>query len=142
MESSRSLSELTQDLSEQTATLVRKELALATAEIKEKGKHAGVGVGLFGGAGVIVFYAVGALIATAILVLAELVAPWLAALIVTVVLFAVAGTAALIGKREVDRGIPPEPEAARHEAAVGVETVKEAARRGAGASQEVRADGR
>lgn len=130
MSENRSFAELSQDLSEQTATLVRKELALATAEIKEKGKHAGLGVGLFGGAGVIVFYAVGALIATAVLVLAELLAPWLAALIVTVVLFAIAGVAALVGKREVAEATPPQPERAQHELSVDVEAVKEAGRRG------------
>lgn len=130
MESSRSFAELSQDLSEQTATLVRKELALATAEIKQKGRQTGVGVGLFGGAGAIAFYAVGALIATAILGLAELVDPWLSALIVTVALFAVAGVAALVGKRRVDEGLPPKPERAARESRADVESVKEAARRG------------
>jgi nitrate/nitrite transporter NarK len=127
--SDRSIGELTRDVSEQTAVLVRKELALATAELKEKGRHAGVGVGLFGGAGVFGFYAVGALIATAILGLAEVVDGWLAALIVTVVLLTVAAGAALIGKREVTQATPPAPEKARESVAVDVETVKEAARR-------------
>jgi hypothetical protein len=140
MESSRSFAELSRDLSEQTAMLVRKELALATAEIKEKGKHVGVGAGLFGGAGVIGFYAVGALIATAILALSELVTPWLAALIVTVLLLAAAAAAALVGKREVDQGTPPKPERAMHETSVDVESVREAARRGT--SREVSSDGR
>jgi uncharacterized membrane protein YqjE len=127
--SDRSIGELTRDVSEQTAVLVRKELALATAELKEKGRHAGVGVGLFGGAGVFGFYAVGALIATAILGLAEVVDGWLAALIVTVVLLTIAAVAALIGKREVTQATPPAPEKARESVAVDVETVKEAARR-------------
>jgi uncharacterized membrane protein YqjE len=127
--SDRSIGELTRNVSEQTAVLVRKELALATAELKEKGRHAGVGVGLFGGAGVFGFYAVGALIATAILGLAEVVDGWLAALIVTVVLLTVAAGAALIGKREVTQATPPAPEKARESVAVDVETVKEAARR-------------
>ncbi len=140
MESSRSFAELSQDLPEQTATLVRKELALATAEIKQKGKHVGVGAGLFGGAGIIGFYAVGALIATAILALSEFVDSWLAGLIITVVLLATAAAAALIGKREVAHGTPPKPERAMHETSVDVETVREAARRGT--SREASADGR
>ena len=127
--SDRSIGDLTRDVSEQTAVLVRKELALATAELKEKGRHAGVGVGLFGGAGVFAFYAAGALIATAILGLAEAVDAWLAALIVSVVLLAIAAIAALIGKREVSQATPPAPEKARESVAVDVETVKEAARR-------------
>lgn len=127
--SERSIGELTRDVSEQTAVLVRKELALATAELKEKGRHAGIGVGLFGGAGVIGFYAVGALIATAILGLAEVVDAWLAALIVSVLLLVIVATAALIGKREVTQATPPAPEKARESVAVDVEAVKEAARR-------------
>jgi len=131
MESSgRSVGDLTRDLSEQTAVLVRKELALATAEMKEKAAHTGAGAGLFGGAALIALFGLGALIATAILGLAELVAPWLAALIVTVLLFAIAGIAALIGKREVQEGTPLKPEKASHEVSVDTETVKEAARRG------------
>lgn len=130
MESERSVAELTRDLSEQTAVLVRKELALATAEMKEKATHAGVGAGLFGGAAIVSLLAAGALVATAILGLAELVAPWLAALIVTVILFAVAGIAALVGKREVAEATPPKPQIAAHEVSVDRETVKEAAKRG------------
>lgn len=130
MENDRSVGELTRDLSEQTATLVRKELALATAEMKEKATHAGTGAGLFGGAALIALFGVGALVATAILGLSEVVDAWLAALIVTVVLFVAAGIAALIGKREVEEGTPLKPEKAPHELAVDKETVKEAARRG------------
>ena len=133
MESSapdRSLGDLTRDVSEQTAVLVRKELALATAELKEKGKHAGTGVGLFGGSAALGFYAIGALIATAILGLAEFVDAWLAALIVTVLLLAIAAIAALLGKKEIEQGVPPKPEQTSHEVAVDVETVKESARRG------------
>jgi hypothetical protein len=130
MEAERSVGDLTRDLSEQTAVLVRKELALATAEMKEKATHAGVGAGLFGGAAIISLLAGGALVATAILGLAELVDAWLAALIVTVLLFAIAGIAALIGKREVSSATPPKPEIAEHEVSVDRETVKEAAKRG------------
>lgn len=126
----RSLGDLTRDLSEQTALLVRKELALATAEIREKGKHAGVGAGLFGGSAAFGFYALGALIAAAILGLSEALDGWLAALIVAVALAAIAGVAALAGKRELEEGLPPAPEQAQHEVATDVETVKESARRG------------
>ena len=73
--------DLVQRMSQQTATLVRKELELAQVEMKEKGKRAGVGVGLFGGAGLVAAYAVGALIATIILVLATFLEGWIAALI-------------------------------------------------------------
>jgi uncharacterized membrane protein YqjE len=128
--SQRSVGDLTRDLSEQTAVLVRKELALASAEMKEKAAHTGVGAGLFGGAALISLFGLATLIATAILALSEVLAPWLAALIVTVVLFAIGAIAALVGKREVDEGTPLKPEKASHEVNVDTETVKEAARRG------------
>jgi uncharacterized membrane protein YqjE len=72
-DSSRSMAELVHQLSEQTSTLIRQELRLATAELKEKGRHAGFGVGMFGGAGLVALYGVGALVAAAIIGLGTLV---------------------------------------------------------------------
>src|SRR5215218_1972054 len=105
----QSTSELVQRASEQITTLVRDEIALAKAELTEKGKHAGVGVGLFGGGGVLAVYGVGAMIATLIIVFNLFLPLWLAALIITVVLFAVAGILALLGKNQVTKAVPAEP---------------------------------
>ena len=105
-----STGELVNQLTQQSTELIRSELRLAQAEMTEKAKHAGIGAGLFGGAGVVALYGVGALIATIILALALVLPPWLAALIVTVVLFAIAGVAALLGKKQVSQGTPPAPE--------------------------------
>lgn len=104
--------ELVQRMSQQTASLVRQELQLAQIEMKEKGKRAGLGAGMFGGAGVFALYGVGALIATLILVLATFLEPWISAAIVTVVLFAIAGVLALTGKKEIDQATPAAPEQA------------------------------
>ena len=104
--------ELVQRMSQQTASLVRQELQLAQIEMKEKGKRAGLGAGMFGGAGVFALYGVGALIATLILVLATFLEPWIAAAIVTVVLFAIAGVLALTGKKEMEQATPAAPEQA------------------------------
>jgi uncharacterized membrane protein YqjE len=105
-----STAQLVTQLTEKSAELIRSELRLAQAEMTEKAKHAGVGAGLFGGAGLVALYGVGALIATVILLLSLVMDPWLAALIVTVVLFAVAGVAALLGKKQVTEATPPKPE--------------------------------
>jgi MFS family permease len=113
-----SAGELVKQLSEQTSRLVRQEVELAKAELAIKGKRAGIGAGMFGGAGVVGLYAVGALIAAAIAALATAVATWLAALIVGVVLAVVAGVAALSGKKKVQEAMPPVPEDS-------VESVKE-----------------
>jgi MFS family permease len=107
-----SLSELVKQLSEQSSRLARQEMELAKAELAVKGKRAGIGAGMFGGAGMLGFYAVGALVATAILALATAVASWLAALIVALVLGAIAGVLALQGKNKVQQATPPVPEEA------------------------------
>src|SRR5437660_2546767 len=93
-----SVAELVKQLSEQTSRLARQEVELAKAELAVKGKRAGIGAGMFGGAGVLGAYALGALVATAILALATAMTAWLGALIVTVVLGAIAGVLALQGK--------------------------------------------
>jgi uncharacterized membrane protein YqjE len=102
------VSDVTSDLSR----LVRDEVELAKAELKVKGKEAGVGAGLFGGAGAVALYGLGVLIAAAILGLATALPAWLSALIVAAVLFVIAGVAALLGKRHVSRANPPVPQRA------------------------------
>jgi MFS family permease len=108
--SQASLAELVQQLSEQTSRLARQEVELAKAELAAKGKRAGIGAGMFGGAGVFGFFALGALVATAILALATAVTAWLAALIIAAVLGAIAGVLAMQGRREVKQAAPPLPE--------------------------------
>jgi len=114
----RSIAELVKQLSDQTATLVHQELDLAKAELTAKGKQAGLGAGIFGGAGVFGLYAVGAMTACVILALSTAMDGWLAALIVAVVYGAIAGVLALAGKNKVKEGVPPVPEQT-------VESVKE-----------------
>jgi hypothetical protein len=106
------LGTLVAQLSTDVSRLVRDELQLAKAELKDKGKEAGIGIGLFGGAGTIALYGVGALVAAAILGLAAAVPAWLSALLIALVLFAIAGVAAVLGKRHVSRAAPPLPKQA------------------------------
>jgi uncharacterized membrane protein YqjE len=128
----QSTSELVQRASEQITRLVRDEIALAKAELTEKGKHAGIGVGLFGGGGVLALYGVGALIATLIIVFDLFLPLWLAALIVTFVLFAVAGILALLGKKQVTKATPPEPVEVVASVRADVDEVKHAVKAGRG----------
>ena len=111
-QSERPIGELMRELSAQTSTLVRQELELAKLEMTEKGKQAGVGAGMFGGAGVVGLYAAGALTACLVLVLATAVTGWLAALIVAVVYGAAAGGLALMGRAKVKQAVPPLPQQA------------------------------
>jgi len=124
------VAELFRQLSTQTATLVRKEIRLAQLELQAKGRRAGMGAGMFGGAGLVALYGVGALVAAAILGLATaLDEDWLAAVIVGAVLLLVAGILALTGKRQVDQASPPLPEQTLDSVQRDVDQVKERARR-------------
>ena len=127
-ESERPLGELVQDLSRQTSTLIRQEMRLAQAELAEKGRHAGKGAGMFGGAGAVALYGVGALVAAAILGLATVLEPWIAAAAIGVGLLLVAGVLALTGKKELNEAGPPKPEQALESVQRDVETVKSRAR--------------
>jgi uncharacterized membrane protein YqjE len=118
------IGDLVRQLSEQIPSLVRKELQLAQLEMTEKGKRAAIGAGLFGGAGIVALYGVGAVIAAVILLLATAVAAWLSALIVAVVLLAAGGISALIGKKQVQRAVPPRPEQAIQSTKRDVDYVK------------------
>ncbi|QIK68726.1 phage holin family protein [Nocardioides sp. HDW12B] len=112
-------------MTEQTSTLVRSEMELAKAEIQQTVKDVGRGAGLFGASGVLALYGGGALVATVILGLSTFLDGWLAALIVTVVLFAIAGVAALAGKKKVQQAAPP-VEATKRNVARDIAAVKEA----------------
>jgi hypothetical protein len=124
----RPLGELVQDLSRQTSTLIRQEMRLAQAELTEKGRHAGKGAGMFGGAGLVALYGVGALVTAAILGLATVLEPWIAAAAIGVVLLVIAGVLALTGKKEIEEAGPPKPELALDSVGRDIDTVKARAR--------------
>ncbi len=113
-----SVAELVNRLSEQTSRLAHLEVELAKAELVQKGRRAGLGAGMFGGASVFGLFALGALVAAAIIGLGHAVAPWLAALIVAAALGLLAGIIAVAGARTVAQAVPPIPEQT-------VETVRE-----------------
>jgi uncharacterized membrane protein YqjE len=113
----QSIGDLLKQLSQETSTLVRQEMALARAELTEQGKRAGTGAGMLGGAGVAGLLTLGSLTAMLIALLDTAMATWLAALIVTVLWGAVAGVLALQGRNKIKDATPPAPQT--------VETVKE-----------------
>lgn len=115
---SHSTGDLVKQLSEQTTTLVRKEIELAKVELSEKGKVAGKGAGMFGGAGVVGLLALGTLTAMILALLDKAMDFWVAALIVTVIYGAIAAVLAMSGRDRIKAATPPAPEQT-------VETVKE-----------------
>ena len=110
--------DLVKELSGQVSTLVRQEVELAKAEVGEKGKKAGVGAGMFGGAGAAALLMLGSLTACLILALDLAMPAWAAALIVTALRAAVAGVLALQGRKKMQEMGTPIPEKT-------IETVKE-----------------
>ncbi len=125
----RSAGELVKEMTTLVPRLVRDEIKLAQVEMTSKGKQMGIGAGAFAGAGLIALYAVGCLLACAIIALSGVVAAWLAALIIGVALLAVAGIAALVGKSRLSKATPPVPKEAIDSAKADVEEVKERAHR-------------
>lgn len=105
----RSTPELMKEFVSEAQVLLKEELRLAKAEAKEearKAAKAGVGFGAgaaFGYAGLLLFGAF-------LVALGSLFMPvWLSALIVAVVYFAIAGIAALYGKKQLDNLEPARP---------------------------------
>jgi len=113
----RPIGDLVKELSQQTSTLVRKEIELARAELQERGKVAGRGAGMLGGAAAAGLLAAGALSAALISLLDKEMATWVAALIVMALWAIVALALAQAGRTSMQRATPPAPQT--------VETVKE-----------------
>jgi Flp pilus assembly protein TadB len=128
-EEARSTGELVKQLSEQVTVLIRDELKLAQLEMTRKGKQAGIGAGLLGGGGLVALYGVGCLIACAVIAISGVVAAWLAALVVGAALLAAAAVVALMGRRRLQKTVPPVPEEAVSSVKADVEEIKERTRR-------------
>ncbi|GAB2326238.1 phage holin family protein [Streptomyces griseoincarnatus] len=121
--------ELVGQATEQISRLARQEVALAKEELAEKGRRAGVGGGMLGAAGAFGYAGLLALAATGIAAL-DLVLPlWAAALIITGVLFAIAGALALTGRGQLRRATPPKPERTLGSVKADVEEIKGRAHR-------------
>ena len=119
-----SLGGLIHDLTQQVPQLIRSEMRLAQAEMSQKGKRAGLGIGMFSAAGLLGFLGLCCLVTTAILALAHSLPDWLSALIVALVLLAVAGVVALMGKQKVQQATPVAPEHAIEGVKEDLATVK------------------
>jgi uncharacterized membrane protein YqjE len=113
-----STGDLVKELSDQTTTLVRKEIELAKAELSQKGKVLGAGAGMLGGAAIAALLTLGVVTALILSLLDKAMDFSLAALIVTIVYASIAAVLGLAGRERIKQGMPPAPEET-------VETVKE-----------------
>lgn len=124
-----SVAQLVERLSAQVSALVREEMALATAEMKRKGTQAGVGIGIGGVGALVALLGLGALVAAAVLGVAYVLAAWLAALVIGLVLLVLAGVISGLGITQVRKSAPPVPEQAVQSTKRDIETVKESMHR-------------
>ena len=120
----QTLGALVHQLTQQVPELIRSEMRLAQAEVAQKGRRAGVGIGMFSVAGLLAFFAFGSIVATGILALSLVVDAWLAALIVALVLLVGAAVAGIVGKNKVAEAGPPAPERAIQGLKDDIATVK------------------
>ena len=127
--SEQSTAQLVTQLSEQVSRLVRDELQLTRVEMAQKGKQAGAGAGLLGGAGVVALYGLACLVACVIIAISGAIAAWLAALIVGAALLAAAGITAMLGRSRLRRATPPVPKQALSSVQTDVQEIKERVRR-------------
>src|ERR1700730_11816834 len=100
----RSMAGLLADLADQISSLFRQEVALLKAELVEKRGLIGQGVGAVAAGALIVFSGWLALLAAAVLGLAVVVAPWLAALIVGLVVLGLGAALLYFGQSRLGAG--------------------------------------
>ncbi len=125
----RPLKELVSDVTTQLQALVRKEMELARAEIKQEVSKATKGIAAFAVAGVVGFLAAIALVFAAAWGLTELVPEGVAFLIVGVLLLAVAGVLFAQGRKKIAE-VSPVPERTIETVKEDVETAKDSLQRG------------
>ncbi len=112
------------EVAEHASSLARLELELAGVELKTKARALGVGIGLGAAAALMGLYGLGFLLATIAVVLAIVLDTWLALLLVTVALFALAFALGMVALGRIKRGSPPVPEQAIAEAKLTTEALK------------------
>jgi hypothetical protein len=122
--SERGLGAAAKAVSERVSSIVRLEIQLAVSELKRKVVALGLGIGLLLGAGIFLLFMLGFAFATVAAALATVVSTWLALLIVTGILLAIAGLLGFLGVTSLAKGTPPVPEQAIAEAKLTTEALR------------------
>ena len=120
--------QLVERLTEQVSTLVRTEIAAGLDEVKNKGTRLGIGIGISGAGAVLALFGLATLIAAAVLGLATVVAPWLAALIVGVTVLMIGGAVAAVGATRSKKALPPVPQDTAASVSEDISTIKKGIR--------------
>jgi Putative Actinobacterial Holin-X, holin superfamily III len=102
---SGSVASLISRLVGELSTLFRKEVALAKAEISEAASHAKAGAIAITAGGAVIFGGLLVLLAAAVLALAQVMAPWLAALIVAILAVGIGFVLIQSGKKQLEPSV-------------------------------------
>lgn len=119
--------QLVERLTDQVGTLVRTEINAGLAEVKQKGTRVGVGIGISGAGALLLFLGLAAGIATAVLGLSTVLAPWLAGLIVTLAVLILGGILAAVGAARAKNALPPVPQDTAASVEKDISDIKKAA---------------
>jgi len=111
-------------VSDRVSAIVRLEIQLAVSELKRKAVAIGLGIGMLVGAGIFLLFMLGFAFATVAAAFATFLSTWLALLIVTGILLAIAGLLGFLGISTLAKGTPPVPEQAIAEAKLTTEALK------------------
>ena len=123
---------LISDVPRLVTDLVKGELELAKLELIAKGKKFGVGAALIVVALIILLLFVTMLLTAVVLALGQIMPPWLAALLVALVLLIVAAVLGFVGYKAVQKALPPKPERAMRNLQRDVNVLKGTGRRNDG----------
>lgn len=99
----RTLTELVGDLAEETGTLVRQEVRLATTEMTDKARFAAKQAAVMAGGGLLGVLALLTLLAALVLGIGQLIALWASALVIGIVLAITAVAVSVIGLEEIKK---------------------------------------
>lgn len=111
-------------VAEHASAIARLEIELAALELKKKVTSLAVGIGMGIGAALLALFGLGFVFLTVAAALATFLSTWLALLIVTLGLFALAGLLGVLALRKIKKGTPPVPEQAIREAKLTTEALK------------------
>ena len=120
----RSFSEVVESIIGNVQNIIRSEIQLAKAEVKEETTKAARATGILAAGALLGFYAVGFLLFTIIRALENVTAPWLASLIVAVFVGA-AGWVAINAGRSRMKHVNPTPDRTIKTVKENVEWVKD-----------------
>lgn len=111
-------------VAEHASAIARLEIELAALELKKKVTALAVGIGMGVGAAILGLFGLGFVFLTIAAALATFLSTWLALLIVTLGLFALAGLLGVLALGKIKKGTPPVPEQAIREAKLTTEALK------------------